>query len=78
MYPVQYGTPIPETRGRKKGSHARNNAAKLAAIEKGVAIKFSGASMISAARAVRHEYPNPKVSERHLARLIKNALQKYL
>ena len=77
MYTIQTGIPIPETRGRKKGSRARNHAAKLAAIEKGVAIKLSGAAIIFAARAVLHEYSNPKVSERHLARLIKNALRRY-
>ena len=56
MYTVQMGSPIPETRGRKKGSLDQNSAARQAAISKGAALVATGASYAEAARAVQCEY----------------------
>ena len=68
MYTVQYGIPIPETRGRKKGSLDLNSMARQTAISKGVALVATGTSYVEAAKAVRCEYLLCTVE--HMSRLI--------
>lgn len=65
---VQYGVPIPETRGRKKGSVDRNHSARQAAISKGVALVVSGSSYAAAAKLVLTDYPS--ITKERMARLI--------
>ena len=68
MYTVQYGIPIPETRGRKKGSLNQNSVARQTAISKGVALAATGTSYVEAARAVHYEYTSCTIET--MARLI--------
>lgn len=70
-YSIQKGIPIPETRGRKKGSVDRNDAARQSAISKGVALVGLGHSCVEAARIVRAEYSG--ASHERMVKLIRQA-----
>ena len=73
MYPIQKGIPIPETRGRKKGSLDQNSMARQTAISNGVALVASGASYVEAAKAVGNEYS--PISVERMARLISQSIR---
>lgn len=76
QYTIRHGVPIPPAipRGRKLGSHDSTHKARQSAISAGVAMVKSGESFVAAARSAAELYPKP-VSERHLARLISEALK---
>lgn len=64
------GVPIPETRGRKKGSGNRNSE-RQSAITKGVGLVVLGKSCVDAARMVQVDYPY--VSLQRMTKLIRQA-----
>lgn len=72
-YPIQTGIPLPETRGRKKGSVDRHHAARQEAVARGVTLVATGLSYMEAARLVRPIYDG--ASEKRMARLISQSIK---
>jgi transposase len=70
-YSIIKGVPIPETRGRKKGSVDLNHSARQAAIAKGVALVAQGHSCVEAATMVQSVYSG--TSHNRMVRLIRQA-----